>query len=70
MQELPAPPQQQVRVEQYVESYPGDLTMEKGIQQMLAQGWRVDQTETRKAAWGPMAGVFTERKTHIVTFVK
>jgi len=69
MQELPPPPKQ-VRVERYVERYPGDLTMEKGINQMLAQGWRVDDTSTHKSAWTPAAGIFTERKVHVVTFTK
>lgn len=44
--------------------------MEKGIREMLAQGWRIADSSAHKNAWTPGAGIFTERKIHTVTFTR
>ncbi len=63
---LPAPPTKQVRVEKYK----GEKEMQKGIQKMLAQGWTVDQSSSRKAMYSLATGIFTRKQIHTVTFVR
>jgi len=52
-----------------VERYKGDAELQRGLQQMLAEGWQVQNQSSRKQVWAATTGVFTKHKIHTVTYV-
>jgi len=50
--------------------YKGDRAASRGIEKMGANGWTVQTHNTRKAMFSLLAGVFTRKQIHTVTFVK
>ena len=53
-----------------VERYKGERRLQRGMNKMLAEGWRVQDQKTRKALWRWLTGPFTRRQIHTVTFVR
>ncbi len=48
--------------------YRGDRALEAGVTQMARRGYVVQNQSTRKQAWSPWTGVFTDQQIHTVTF--
>ena len=53
-----------------VQKYKGDRAAARGIEKMSGKGWTVQTQSTRKALFSLVAGVFTRKQIHTVTFVK
>ncbi len=53
-----------------IKKYKGDRNAARGIEQMAKRGWVVQSQSTRKAFFSLMAGLFTRKQIHTVTFVK
>lgn len=53
-----------------VQKFKGDRAAAKGIEKMAAKGWTVQNQSTRKAAFSLLAGIFTRKQIHTVTFTK
>jgi hypothetical protein len=48
----------------------GDQDAANTISQWISQGWQVQSHTTRKASYSAMAGVFTRKQIHTITFVR
>lgn len=53
-----------------VRKYKGERNLQRGLRKMTAQGWRVENQATRKAAFSFLTGFFTRKQIHTVTFVR
>ena len=53
-----------------VKRFRGDRGLEAGITAMDQLGYKVQTQSTRKQAWSPWTGVFTDQQIHTVTFVR
>jgi hypothetical protein len=53
-----------------VRTFRGNYDFERGLKNMLKEGWEVQSQSSRKAAWSPVTGVFTRKQVHTVTFVR
>lgn len=53
-----------------VKKYRGDRRYRRGLEQMTRAGWRVEAHTARKAMFSLLAGIFTRKQIHTVTFVR
>jgi hypothetical protein len=48
----------------------GNRRAERMIEDMEAEGYVLDDIQTRKAAWSPVTGLFTNKQIHTLVFVR
>lgn len=53
-----------------VKKFKGEKDLQKGIEKMLKDGWRLENQNSRKALYSLTTGVFTRKQIHTVTFIK
>jgi hypothetical protein len=51
-----------------VVKYKGERKLERGLAKMQAEGWTVQSRSTRKAWWSWLAGIFTRKQIHTITY--
>lgn len=56
--------------DQIIRKYKGEAAAQRGIDQMRAHGYEVDDIATRKALWSPLTGLFTRKQIHTIVFRK
>lgn len=57
-------------VEIKVRRFNGDWGLQAGLEAMAKKGWTAKEINTRKAALSALAGPFTRKQVHTVTFVR
>jgi hypothetical protein len=53
-----------------VMKFKGERELQRGIEKMLAKGWTIDQSSSRKAMYSLATGIFTRKQIHTVIFTK
>ena len=53
-----------------IRTYKGERRAQRDMERMLALGYRVQDHNIRKARYGLLAGVFTRKQIHTVTYVR
>jgi hypothetical protein len=53
-----------------VKKYRGDRAMRRGVEHMARKGYTVQTQASRKAWFSLLAGVFTRKQIHTVTFIR
>lgn len=53
-----------------VKRYNGERRLQRGLEKMIADGWWVQDQQSRKRVWRLLTGFFTRQQVHTVTFAK